>query len=196
MNIEHSMINPVVPLEVNDSVTMIATAKNFLSPEQCDQVIAMCEQVSFSDGTIGQENNKSNLRNSKVTCVSANEENMWLFKRLELAIRQMNNAYKYNQLGFYEGIQVASYQSGGKYDWHIDVGPKQNSSRKLSMSIQLTDPAECEGGNLEFMNVADVGERARGTLIVFPSFLQHRVTPVISGNRYSMVAWVHGKPFS
>jgi len=107
-----------------------------------------------------------------------------------------NNAYKYHLQGFYEGVQIAAYKSGGKYDWHMDVGPGQNSSRKLSMSVQLSDPKSYEGGDLEFMRVAQKSERDVGALIVFPSFLQHRVTPVTKGTRYSLVAWVHGKPFS
>ena len=196
MNLNHSMINPVAPLVTNDSVTMIATAKNFLSPEECQHVIDYSKQAAFNKGTIGQKKDKSLLRDSKVKFVRPAPEIMWLFERLELAITQMNNAYKFHLLGFYEGVQIASYKSGGKYNWHIDVGPGQNSTRKLSMSIQLTDPDTYKGGNLEFMNVDDKGERAIGTLIVFPSFLQHRVTPVIKGTRHSMVAWVHGSPYS
>lgn len=196
MNSNNSMIHPVVPLVTNDSVTMIATAKNFLSSEECQKVIDCSERSEFSEGTIGQERNNATLRDSKVTCLRPTPELMWLFERLEMAITQMNNAYKYNLLGFYEGVQVASYKSGGEYGWHIDVGPAQNSTRKLSMSIQLTDPDTYEGGDLEFMNVNSGGERAKGTLIVFPSFLQHRVTPVTKGIRHSMVAWVHGKPYS
>jgi len=171
MNSNNSMIKPVVPLVTNDSVTMIATAKNFLSPEECQKVIDFSEQAKFSEGTIGQERDNASIRDSKVTCLRANSGNMWLFERLEMAITQMNSAYKYNLLGFYEGVQVASYKSGGKYGWHIDVGPAHNSTRKLSMSIQLTDPDAYEGGDLEFMNVSNKTEKAIGTLIVFPSFL-------------------------
>lgn len=196
MNFKQSMINPVTPLVANDSLTMVATAKNFLTPEECQQVIDYSKRAAFNKGTIGQKKDKSSIRSSKIKFVTPGPEIMWLFERLEMAITQMNNAYKYHLLGFYEGVQIASYKSGGKYNWHIDIGPGQNSNRKLSMSVQLTDPDTYKGGNLEFMNVDSKSERAIGTLIVFPSFLQHRVTPVIKGTRHSMVAWVHGNPYS
>jgi len=191
-----SLISPLTALDMNDSVAMVATASNFLSRDECRQVIMLGDRVIYTEGTVGNERRSSKVRDSKVTCLRPGAENMWLFKRLESALVQMNNAYRYDLLGFYEGVQVASYTSGGKYDWHIDLGAGENSCRKLSMSVQLSDPGSYKGGNLEFMNINQEPEREIGSLIVFPSFLQHRVTTVTQGTRRSLVAWVHGKPFS
>jgi len=60
------MINPSTHLDVNDSVTMIATAKNFLSPEECEQIIALSKQAAYRKGTVGKEKNKSSIRYSSV----------------------------------------------------------------------------------------------------------------------------------
>jgi PKHD-type hydroxylase len=71
--------------------------------------------------------------------------------------------------------------------------------RKLSLIIQLTDPSEYEGGDFQFdsdIPQPDPAEiKQRGTVIVFPSFLRHRVTPVTSGVRRSLVSWVEGPKF-
>ena len=75
--------------------------------------------------------------------------------------------------------------------------------RKLSVTISLNDPKEYTGGNLRF----DLGThrtdryhlcteiRPQGSIIVFPSHIQHQVTPVKTGTRYSLVAWNLGAPF-
>lgn len=195
MNSNISMINPTQPLNHNESVAMIATAKNFLTTEECNKLIALTDNTEFVEGGARSDNENTSIRDSKVTFLTTNPDNMWLFEKLEAAMNHLNKAYKYELLGFYEGVQIASYSNAGKYDWHIDLGRGASTSRKLSMSIQLSDPDTYEGGNLEFGNVEQVSERAIGTLIVFPSFLQHRVTPVTGGTRHSCVAWVHGQPF-
>ena len=66
--------------------------------------------------------------------------------------------------------------------------------RKLSISIQLSDPAGYSGSELEISvnGVPIIAPRDQGTLIAFPSFVLHKVTPLLVGKRYSLVAWVHG----
>jgi len=120
---------------------------------------------------------------------------MWLFAKLNLAVNQLNRAYQYDLKGLFDGIQIASYSRGGKYDWHMDLGPAKNSSRKLSLSVQLSENDSYKGGNLEFANIPEKADREISSLIAFPSFLQHRVTPVTRGVRHSLVAWIHVHPF-
>lgn len=196
MKIEYTETISPPAQNTNDSLTMIATAKKFLSADECKQLIMLSEQASLDDGTIGKTKDLSVMRKSKVTCLLPDPNTNWIFERLEAAIAQMNKAYKYKLQGFYEGVQIAEYSKDGKYDWHMDIGPGANSRRKLSMSIQLTEQADYSDGNLEFMNNEQETEREIGALIVFPSFLQHRVTSVTDGTRHSLVAWVHGTPFS
>ena len=101
-------------------------------------------------------------------------------------------------------IQFTEYDSTvkGKYDWHHDVwwtNPRCHD-RKLSVVIQLNDPSTYTGGDFEFRipgcdmdGLADF--RQQGSVIVFPSFFEHRVTPVTTGTRYSLVTWVEGPKF-
>ena len=89
----------------------------------------------------------------------------------------------------------AEYQ--GKYDLHhdIDWNADKPYDRKLSIVIQLTDPNEYEGGELSFSEVESPKQedlKKQGTIIVFPSYLQHSVSPVTSGVRHSLVSWVWG----
>ena len=99
---------------------------------------------------------------------------------------------------FDENIQFTEYDSAydGYYDWHIDTGGKElSSNRKLSMSVQLSDPSEYEGGELQVVKETNVLKKNRGSAFIFPSYLLHRVTPVTKGTRYSLVCWISGHPF-
>jgi len=94
-------------------------------------------------------------------------------------------------------VQYTEYHASerGKYDWHMDVfwGESKPFDRKLSLTLQLSDPHEYEGGDFEFEN-APLPENAKtkGSVIVFPSYLMHRVTPVTKGVRKTLVAWFEG----
>ena len=76
--------------------------------------------------------------------------------------------------------------------------------RKISMTVNLTDPKNYAGGNLKFDLGAHAGKkrfkvceeiRPQGSIIIFPSFTYHCVTPVTRGTRYSLVLWSLGKPW-
>ena len=107
--------------------------------------------------------------------------------------------YGYNLTGFMDGIQYSEYyEDGGHYDWHLDsMGDGIDLQRKLSMTVQLSDPSEYEGGNLElFLGTSPtVVDKEKSLGIIFPSFRLHRVTPVTSGIRKSLVLWASGPSF-
>lgn len=101
-----------------------------------------------------------------------------------------------------EDVQLGRYTTGGHYDWHMDTfePDPQNYQRKLSCVIQMTDPDEYEGGELILRtgkNDTDIHtfSRKRGSIIVFPSMVYHKVTPVTKGTRFSAVAWMRGQAF-
>lgn len=99
--------------------------------------------------------------------------------------------------GFMEAFQYTSYSPDDKYGWHMDKGPKTPGHRKLSFTLQLSDPSEYEGGDFEINAGTEILQMAksRGQMIVFPSWMLHQVTPVTSGIRRSLVAWAYGPAF-
>ena len=100
-------------------------------------------------------------------------------------------------------IQYTQYNKGDYYNWHTDmdigdINEPDQLVRKLSFTLQLTNEDEYTGGNLEFADFDDSSYRflvpkSRGTMIVFDSRTPHRVTPIESGIRKSLVGWVVGK---
>ncbi len=180
----------------NDVVGRVVFVDDFLSPAECDQVLALAADAVEHEGMTGEEGKADLARQSRIRFLWPSRNTEWLFAKLEAAIFRLNEGYRYDLLGFAEGAQVASYGPGGHYDWHVDLGVGTQSARKLSLSVQLSDPSDYEGGDLEFLGPTDAtAPRDRGALVAFPSFVGHIVRPVTRGERLSLVSWISGAPF-
>jgi PKHD-type hydroxylase len=121
------------------------------------------------------------------------------YEKLAGAVQHLNSRfYRYDVTGL-ETLQYTVYHAdqGSHYHWHMDYGIHNPRPRKISMTLQLTDPARYEGGELQFQagHRTASAPRRRGALIAFPSFILHRVTPVTAGTRKSLVAWAAGPDF-
>ena len=192
----HTLLSSASTPKQNDRVMMIASKADFLTADECNTIIKQGDNQTAVEGSLGGEDEiNESTRRSDVTYLMHNDENAWLYDRLGSEIQQVNTeAYGYHLSGI-EAIQLATYDKGDFYDWHTDLGEGDNSTRKLSLSIQLSPSNEYDGGELEFMKVAETGLSDQGVIIFFPSFLHHQVKPITRGRRYSLVAWVHGDAF-
>ncbi|MGD8574046.1 MAG: 2OG-Fe(II) oxygenase [Gammaproteobacteria bacterium] len=179
----------------NDTVGLVAFVDGFLSAEECRRIMELSRSYEEQIGRTGDAGKTDSGRDSRVRFVYPDTHNGWVFNRLEEALLRLNENYRFDLHGFFEGYQVASYSSGGHYDWHVDIGTGPFSTRKLSLSVQLSDASEYDGGELEFMSTDELAPRAIGSLVAFPSFLAHRVRPVTRGTRHSLVSWISGPPF-
>jgi PKHD-type hydroxylase len=139
----------------------------------------------------------TSLRDNNIVWLDEEDNITFLYQRLSGIVNSLNDRYfKFHLYGFCEKLQFTEYNAPGEfYKGHIDKtlnGP----IRKLSLVVQLTDPAKYEGGEL----ILDIGNREimtkkQGTVIVFPSYVLHEVTPITQGTRHSLVAWLAGDPF-
>jgi PKHD-type hydroxylase len=97
-----------------------------------------------------------------------------------------------------QNVQIGRYVDGGHYAYHKDEELPNNKkiNRKLSAVLFLSDPNDYEGGVFEFEDLeGQIDKMPQGSIIVFPSYVKHRVTPVTSGERYTAVAWAVGPSF-
>ena len=139
------------------------------------------------------------VRSTRIAWIRHGPETAALYQRITQLVRHLNETiYRFDITGI-EALQYTVYHQaeGGHYDWHVDYGPHNPQPRKLSFSLQLTDPAQYEGCDLQFQvgPQIGVGSRARGAIIAFPSFFLHRVTPITAGVRKSLVVWATGPDF-
>ena len=120
-----------------------------------------------------------------------------LSARLWGAIQDINQAFFRLDLDGLERMQYTVYRPGGKYDWHMDKGPKTQHPRKLSITVQLSSPDDYEGGDFHVWtgHEPEATRKSYGAVICFPSWIIHRVEPVTKGIRRSLVAWAYGPAF-
>jgi len=180
--------------------TPLVTAERVFSPEDCAAVVALAEPAKaagLGDGSAGPSDAAA-WRRSTVSWIRPAAETRWVFERCIGVVAQANQrAWRAELAGFTEPLQVARYRPGEHYDWHLDMGAGKFSIRKLSFIVQLSDPAGYEGGAVEFSYAREAAAAARGqgTMVLFPSFLLHRVAAVTAGERHSLVGWIGGPPW-
>jgi PKHD-type hydroxylase len=167
------------------------------TPEECDKIIALAEALPKQAGTtVGQlEEVVSDYRKSFISWVPQEPEYFWLYDKITNMAQIANSSmWNYDIWGYDDDLQYTRYyDDGGHYDWHADLGPGI-SNRKLSCVIQLSDPEDYEGGDLQLNPGGGVTTipKKRGQVTFFSSFVLHRVTPVVSGTRISLVTWLAG----
>ena len=202
MNIEHPYwyFHSAIPIDV------------------CDQIIDLASSKPKMSGTLGSRATEKRdskridgkVRDSSVTWI--NDE--WIYKLIHPYIKIANKNAGWNfQWDFSEPCQFTEYTKGQFYGWHCDSALKPHDKpndkkingkiRKLSLTLTLSNREDYEGGDLQFDYKNNKGKatgiidamRDKGSLVVFPSFVWHRVTKVTSGKRHSLVSWNLGKPF-
>jgi|TARA_B100000035_G_scaffold227080_1_gene195436 PKHD-type hydroxylase len=134
------------------------------------------------------------VRDSKIAWVSSNHWIAGFCYHYVLQANESNFGYDIKPFGD-RYLQYTSYSEGEHYNWHVDTIKKEDSIRKLSFSLQLSDPEDYSGGELQFIDEGDklfFAPKDRGTIIIFDSRIKHRVMKVRSGCRKSLVGWVEG----
>ena len=185
----------------------------------CDQMVDLLKQSKKSRGTIGAFKDKKNLTKQEQRSFDKTRKSHvffsnleWLYRYTHPWVHEANRKAGWNvQWNLSEDCQLTRYGPKEHYDWHVDAwpegykgGPFDGLIRKLSSVLVLNDAAEYTGGKLEFWNrpewrkdnyTTSPSILKKGSIIVFPSFVFHRVTPVTKGIRYSLTNWHCGKPY-
>ncbi len=147
--------------------------------------------------------NKDKIRKSKVAWIT----DPWVYREIKPYIYLANKQANWNfHIHGFEAIQFTEYARNEHYDFHVDTFfTKGDQTRKISLTLNLSDPNNYEGGDLCFRylrrdnhmlvehTVKEI--KQKGTVCVFPSYEVHKVSPVTKGVRYSLVLWSIGKPF-
>jgi PKHD-type hydroxylase len=173
-----------------------------LDADECDRVIELAESLDnwstagiYSGSGAGVELTERSVASVPVP----GDESTWPLDVIIDAIAEVNDrVYRFDldEIPGSDHPSVLRYDAGtaDHFRSHRDVG-SFSPTRKLTFIVQLSDPADYRGCDLVFSEYGEVARRDRGTLVVFPTFEFHHVTPVLSGRRYAVVGWVHGPTF-
>ena len=183
---------------------IVETTQPIFTPWQCNEIIKAGraqkpEKAKVGTGTADETSAYDTKK--RVTTIS------WIpfdaLKPMYDKIRQVVDATNKNHFGFdtleiTEPAQFTEYPPGGFYDWHTDndvSGINEPPVRKMSMTLLLSPENQFTGGGLELMTEGRSPHMKQGHAIFFASFIRHRVVPVQTGVRQSLVMWFGGTPF-
>ena len=182
----------IAAVNTNNNMLNIMTRESVFTDTECDVIIELSKKQDSQDGIT--QGGDANLRDSQIKWINSSDDSAWLYAKLQQIAGAANKFYQFN-IHQLESIQLAEYSNGGHYGWHRDLGAGRQSMRKFSISVQLSDEGSYEGGALEFFSIPVNVPKARGSVVIFPSYISHRVNPVTHGTRLSLVTWVLGAPF-
>jgi PKHD-type hydroxylase len=184
---------------------MATTLGPLFTPQQCQDIINAGHAQPREDAKVG---NKAGIKGGshdtkkRITHISwiPFDKMPQMYKMIERTMLQANgNHFGFEGMTISEPGQFTEYPKGGFYDWHMDsevLGINEPPVRKISMTLLLSDPAEFQGGELEFMSGGNKPDDLKqGQAIFFASYLRHRVNKVKKGIRRSLVMWFGGPPF-
>ncbi len=180
----------------------------FFSAEDIPKLKELVDRRTSEEGVIvdpeGEQLN-AKKRSSRITWLEPAADTEWLYQRIGDILKYHNQTYYGYDLQGIEHLQFTEYGEGDFYGPHLDWGSglvmgRDDVCRKLSFTVQLSNPDSYEGGDFNLPcddNFAGERERVRqfGSIIVFPSWILHEVTPVTKGTRRSLVGWCLGPEF-
>jgi PKHD-type hydroxylase len=171
--------------------------EDIFTNEELDIIEKLVSDNDLYVGEISGDTKNTAIRDSKIKFIESNvESNKWIFERFTGLINNANERFFKFELSRLESLQYTVYNEGQFYRDHMDLGYKNpnNAVRKLSFTMQLSDPSDYDGGELVIKHgsTPDIARKDRGAITVFPSYVMHEVTPVTQGTRKSIVGWVTG----
>jgi len=201
------IVLPSMPLR-NPNVGLVYHGQHF-NAEECDRIVASAIDSEWREGGVGGRDTDTSAPSVVAKTRSCLEQRLPIDQRtgaplnkISLEISAVNaNGWRFELSGFVADdmpyLMRYPHAMQSHYDWHVDMGRAYAASRKLGFTIQLTDPKDYSGGDLEFHNVEIDAKslRKKGTLGIFPTYWLHRVKPVTKGTRDVVVGWVHGPSF-
>lgn len=174
--------------------------KELFTKEECKKIISISKHMIPQEARVGNGDEgavNTAQRRTELFWINWETQYDWIFAKMALPIAQANQAWwGYHLAGLNEALQLTHYKSKDKgfYDWHEDHSDAgMFAHRKLSCVILLNEGFT--GGKFELWGKGTPAELTIGSMIIFPSYKLHRVTPVTKGQRWSLVSWVSGPPF-
>lgn len=170
-----------------------------LTREEVDKIRLVGDALEFTDVKLYGRSTSDKV-NARGAHFRLTEETRWVYERMAALVARINAAtYRYDLTGFHENFYYNVYDGsyGQHFNWHLDSGYQTPAPRKISAVLQLSEPDEYEGGDFEVMVGANAlaADKGFGMISVFPSFRLHRVTPVTSGIRRTLVMFAAGPDF-
>jgi PKHD-type hydroxylase len=187
---EQTLASKIATLEI-----LSLNKTDLFTKEECEKIQASCiEDLWLPSKVIGEKSLHKSTRQKLRGEIAG-----FPFDNIRSVTKTVNDdIYDFRLLGIIDQDfpQVFKYAEGDYYNWHMEINPMA-PSRKLSFIVNLSDPADYEGGEIEFLNMnsSSFTVNEQGSCLVFPSFLTYKINPVTKGSKQIIVGHVHGALF-
>jgi PKHD-type hydroxylase len=192
-------LKPIFPIHSQSNPIGFCTYYDSFSEEELGWINNLQKLYTIEKASTGDYENEDIIRKSDIKWLEYEKKTDWLYSRLSnIAMLANKDNWQFDITSILDTLQYTQYyENGGHYNWHTDNGPYPYNTRKISITIQLSDPNEYEGGDLELKLGNEVTKmpKEKGCAVLFPSYILHRITPVTKGIRKSLVLWVGGSVF-
>jgi PKHD-type hydroxylase len=174
---------------------------NAFTREELDKIERLVDNIKPEDASTLGQTGMSDVRRSRVKWITKTEDTEWLYERMVALVQEANQVlWRFDITAVNEDIQYTEYhaEDEGHYTWHQDIGHGIAAQRKISITIQLSESDEYEGGDLQIWQGGEHAfntERGAGVAVLFPSYMMHRVSKTTKGIRKSLVLWVGGSSY-
>jgi PKHD-type hydroxylase len=181
-------------IQGKETLQSVVRTEAVFSAAECAQIKVLGHAMPMWSGRMTSR--RAGSRRCTVSWLEERPDTSWIYDRLRALVLEANSRFDFEIHGFAEPFHFLEYAEGGKIDWHTDLHAGAASTRKLSLSIQLSARDSYEGGELELCPHGVIGDFSNaGDVIVFPAYIPHRVRPVTRGVRHALVSWIHGAAF-
>jgi PKHD-type hydroxylase len=180
--------------------TDCVVCKDALTSEQVDTIRTIGDSY-YSLGIPDMSTGDTSKRKTWTVFLSRTRDTKPIYDLVSPLVRNINEQfYRFNLTGYDEqGLLYSTYDKvGDHYGWHTDKTDKYRTRAlvKLSVVVQLSDPSEYEGGEAQIHTDGIIPvEKGKGLVYAFPGWVSHRVTPITSGVRRSLILWMTGPKF-
>jgi len=181
---------------------LFVTWDKAFTPAELDQIVKLGDSLRLETAgtTPSTDGYAHGTRVTRVAWIGRENAPATLFARIEELVLAINAQIFRYDLSAVMNLQYTVYDDneGSRFDWHQDYGVMGGMEpRKLTLSLQLSDPSDYDGCELQAQmgDHIDIASKERGTLLCFPSYVAHRVTPITRGTRKCLVIWAVGPEF-
>lgn len=199
VELERDTSDPYYYLKVYDQTSCYYYYRDLFNNYEIQKILAIGNKLPKQGGVLADNQIDKEYRDSVISWIPINDQTGWIYQKLTDCITTVNESFFEFDLTKIEKLQFTSYYGNKEnksfYSAHIDsTFGHLNDNRKLSFVLQLSDPNDYEGGELRLhfsKNPVSV-KKEKGLITFFPSHVLHECTPVISGDRHTLVGWIHG----
>jgi len=185
----------------NRQLSQYCVVERYFSDEEVDKIIDLEELQQFSEGKVGSGQAKldKRARDSEISWLFPSNDSGWVFNKFNSLVGKVNYDHFMLDIDGFDNFQYTKYKNKQHYNWHYDLDLNYATwERKISATVLLTDPEKYDGGEFEIVPNGNIEDPVsfkptKGSVIFFASWMPHRVAPVKSGVRKSLVAWIMGK---